>query len=61
MNTLPVIKLTTISITYKGQTVTKFVNAEYRDGRAYVDNLVVNKIMTDFFGFIPRGATFSIG
>jgi predicted phage tail protein len=54
-------KLTAISVTYKNKRVTKFVQCEYVNGKAILSQEQLNRILSDAFGTIPRGATYSIG
>lgn len=54
-------KLTLISIIYRNVRKSVFVMLNYIDGKAKVSGEEMNKILTDLFGYLPRGVTYSIG
>lgn len=56
MNTNPVIKLTMVSVTYKGSRKTRFIKALYIDGKAIINDSIVVAMFD-----IPRGHTYTIG
>jgi hypothetical protein len=61
MNTSPVMKLTAFTATYNGKHVQRFIMCEYIDDKAYISLEQLDKILSEEFGIVPRGVTFTIG
>lgn len=54
-------KLTLVSVTYLGRTVSVFINLPYVNGSPNVNNKTLDGICKTYFGFtIPNNHTFSI-